>query len=564
MAKIFSLLFIFLLSGWISTAQENYPKDYFTSPLEIPLVLSGTFGELRSNHFHGGLDIKTQQRQGLNVLASADGYVSRINVAHWGYGKALYVTHPNGFTTVYGHLKNFSPEIEKYVKENQYQKESFEIQLYPKVNLLKVKKGETIASSGNSGSSGGPHLHYEIRNTKAEPLNPMQFGLVVPDHKSPIISNVVVYAQNDSSQVNQSNDQIDLILKNGQNGNLTANKIFAYGKIGFAVNSTDRQDGAINNNGIFSLSLEKDQEEVFKYEVTSFSFAESRYINNFIDYERYDKKKQRLVKCFKEPNTHLSVYKNLINNGYLEIKDSTDYEIKIIAKDYLGNSTMLTVPVSGKKDSIIKFKNEKRTPYFFKANLDNEIKDSLVQVFLPKGIFYKDLYFDYSFENGIAKLHGSEVPVHSNFTLSFNVSGQPKEDVDKMYIARKNYNRFYYINTYKKGDWLTAKNNVLGDYTLQIDKEEPRITPINLKPNQTFGNQGYMIFKISDNQSGVKYYRGEIDGKFVLFEYDPKTGKLVHDLSDRTLENGEHILTLEVRDQVDNSAKFELKFTKKS
>ena len=167
--------------------QVSYPKDYFVKPLDIPLILSGTFGELRSNHFHSGLDIKTQQREGLNVYASAEGYVSRIKISHWGYGKALYITHPNGYTTVYGHLKKFSPTIEAYVKRHQYEKEKFQIQLFPKEDELKVTKKQVVALSGNSGGSGGPHLHYEIRDANARPTNPMLFGIEIKDTKAPQI-----------------------------------------------------------------------------------------------------------------------------------------------------------------------------------------------------------------------------------------------------------------------------------------------------------------------------------------------------------------------------------------
>ena len=181
------LFLVFVLSFSISAvvAQIKYPEDYFIKPLKIPLILSGTFGELRSNHFHSGLDIKTQQRVGLNVHSSAKGYVSRIKIAHWGYGKAIYITHPNGYTTVYAHLKKFAPKIEAYVKKHQYEKESYTIHLFPEANDLVVEKDEIIAYSGNSGGSGGPHLHYEIRDGSAKPINPMFFGVEIPDTRIP-------------------------------------------------------------------------------------------------------------------------------------------------------------------------------------------------------------------------------------------------------------------------------------------------------------------------------------------------------------------------------------------
>ena len=224
MGRIFFVL-LFVGAVLLSNSQMSYPEDYFRKPLDIPLILSGTFGELRSNHFHSGLDIKTQKRTGLNVFASAEGYVSRIKVSHWGYGKALYITHPNGYTTVYGHLKKFSPEIEEYVKKKQYEKESFAIQLFPKANELKVEKGEIVAFSGNSGSSGGPHLHYEIRDSEAKPINPMQFGINIADSKAPELRAGVVYSFGDTSHADQSNRLKELVLKKLPDGSLLANKI---------------------------------------------------------------------------------------------------------------------------------------------------------------------------------------------------------------------------------------------------------------------------------------------------------------------------------------------------
>ena len=183
------LMFLCLLS-YAGFSQENIPKDYFSNPLDIPLLLSGNFGELRSNHFHSGLDIKTQQREGLPVYAPADGYVKRIKVSHYGYGKALYLQHPNGYSSVYAHLQSYAGPIQQYVKEHQYNKESFEIELFPESDVLPVKKGQIIAYSGNSGSSGGPHLHFEIRDGASRPMNPMLFGIEIPDEEAENITTI--------------------------------------------------------------------------------------------------------------------------------------------------------------------------------------------------------------------------------------------------------------------------------------------------------------------------------------------------------------------------------------
>jgi len=563
MSKFLPFFICLLFFGTSGFAQQSYPKDYFASPMDIPLVLSGSFGELRSNHFHAGIDIKTQQLEGLNILASADGYISKIKISHWGYGKVLYITHPNGYTSVYGHLKKFTPAIENYVRKNQYEKESFEIELQPKSKELPVKKGELIALSGNTGSSGGPHLHFEIRDAKGNALNPLLLGMPVPDHKHPLFNTVAVYAKNDSSQINQSNDFVDLILKKQSNGDVLANRIYAFGLIGFAVDSDDKMDGAINNNGIYELEMTVNGKKIFGYNVQSISFDESRYINNFIDYERSVKKKQKLIKCFKDPNTNLSIYRGLQNEGLLFVKDSTEYQVEITASDVEGNKTKLVIPVTGKKDSIIKFKQIKKTPRYFKANLVNEIADAKVLAIFPKNVFYQDLYFDYKYENGIASFHNNSVALHDNFNMSFDVSDYSEAEIEKMYISRKSYNRYDYVKTYRKGNYLIAKTNILGDYTLRSDKVDPRITPVNFKENQPLAKQTELIVKVSDSDSGIKSYRGEIDGKFILLEYDPKNNKLSYDLNDRDWDPIEHTMTITIVDNVNNSTTFTTKFFKK-
>lgn len=549
---------ILLLSALVLTvykgfSQGNYPKDYFVNPLEVPLILSGTFGELRTNHFHGGLDIKTQQREGLNVVSTADGYVSRIKISHWGYGKALYVTHPNGYSSVYGHLKKFAPEIEAYVKKRQYQKESYTIELFPKANELKVKKGELIAYSGNSGSSGGPHLHFEIRDGKANPINPMHFGIEIPDHKNPLIRAGVVYSFGDSTHVNGSNTVKELIIKN-KNGNLVANPIEAYGKIGVGVNAVDKLDGALNNNGIFNLQMIVNGKKVYEHEVSTFSFAETRYINTLIDYNRYFQKRQKIQKCFVEPFNKLSIYKTLVNNGYITIKDGLTYNVEVITKDFKGNSTKLIIPIKGKKVDTITKKENKKTPHFFRANEFNKLNKDNISVAFPKNSFYEDIYFDFSYNGKIVKLHNAGTPLHRNFTLTFDITNYPAKDKSKVIIASiNNKGRLSYASTKRKDNKLYTLSKSLGNYTLAIDSIAPKISPVNFKNKQWLSNYRYLKLKITDNLSGIKSYRGQIDGKWVLFEYEPKKNLLTYDFSDNKLEGNKHELKLTVVDNANNT-----------
>ncbi len=563
MGRIFLILgFYFYLT--IGYTQTKYPKDYFSKPLEIPLILSGTFGELRSNHFHSGLDIKTQKRVGFNVLSSAKGHISRIKISHWGYGKALYVTHPNGYTTVYGHLKKFAPKIEAYIKKHQYKKESFTLQLYPDANELPLEKEEVIAYSGNSGGSGGPHLHYEIRDRNSRPMNPLLFGITLADSKNPEIRACVAYTFGDSSHVNQSNKKSILKIKRLKNGTLTTNQIQAYGKIGFGVNAIDKLDGALNNNGLYSLEMTLNGKKVYEHKVDVFSFTESRYINTLIDYERYYNKRQRIQKCFVEPANKLSIYRNLIQKGYLDIKDKMSYTVKITAKDIKGNSTTLLIPIKGKKDTIVLQNKIIKTPHFFKANEFNKKTQSNVTVAFPKHSFYKDIYFDFTYKDSIVQLHKPSVPLHKNFTLTFDVSHYPKASRKQLFIARKGKKgKIYYASTKRKEHKLYTLSKTLGTYTLAYDTIKPKIRPFNFKNKQWLTKFRYLKLKVSDNLSGVNYYRGEIDGKWILLEYDAKKGLLTYDFNDAKLIGKEHSLKVIVMDNVKNTNTYIATFYKK-
>lgn len=562
--KIVTILFLGIVNFIFS--QNELPKDYFTKPLEIPLVLSGTFGELRTNHFHAGLDIKTQKVEGHKVLSSADGYVSRINVSLWGYGNALYITHPNGYTTVYGHLQKFSPEIDAYVRKMQYKKESFSIRLYPKPDELIVKKGALIALSGNSGSSGGPHLHYEIRDVKSNILNPMLLGINVPDHKNPTIQNAFAYSKNDSAQVNQSSKNVQLVFSRQYDGDLLANTIYAYGEIGFGINAYDRLDGALNRNGLYSLEMTVNGEKVFQFTVNKFSFDESRFINSYVDYERLITLKQRVQKCFvNHEMNNLSLYKKLDNKGFINVKDSLEYTVSIIAKDFEGNKTRLIIPIKGKKDSIIIPKVVKKTPYFFKANQPNKIKDSVVTVTFPKNIFYEDFYFDYTNIDGIVKLHNSSVPVHKSFRVAFDISNYSEDELKTLHIAKKNkYGKLYYVSTKRKDNTLYTISKNLGEYTLMSDNVSPTIRALGFKNEQWLTKFTTLKVKIHDKGSGIKTYRGEIDGEWIRMALNPKTGTLTYDFSDKKLEGTLHNLKVVVTDNVNNSTTFTTSFNKKN
>ncbi|AMC09979.1 peptidase M23 [Lutibacter profundi] len=558
--KKFTIIFILLYNAIVfsqgdATLISEYPVNYFKNPLNIPLILSGTFGELRTNHFHAGLDIKTLQKEGLEVVAAAEGYVSRIKISHWGYGKAIYITHPNGYTTVYAHLKKFNKRIESYIKKRQYKKESFEIQVFPSSTTLPITKNEIIAFSGSTGGFVGPHLHFEIRNTKTEePINPMLFGMQVNDSKKPRINTLIGYSFGENSQINGIEKPTQLIFRKLKNGELLATKIKAFGKIGFGINAYDQLDGAYNKNGLYSLAMLVNGKKIFEFEASSFSFSESKFINLLIDYERFANLNQRVQKCFIEPENNLSLYTKSINNGYLTIEDGLSYTVEIIAKDFKGNKQKITIPIIGEKNSVLVKKVEKVTPYKIAHKQFNKFNKNGVTIAFPKNTFYKDFYLDFSVNDSIVKVHTPTIPLNKKYTLTFNVSKYTENEKKQVYIAYINKKGgTSYEPTVKKDATFYSSTKKLGKFTLKRDSIKPKVRLHNFKNEQWLTHFKTLKVKISDKESGVKSYRGEIDGEWILMEYNVKNGILTYNFSDKTFTTAKHNLKITVIDNVGNT-----------
>lgn len=558
------ILSLFLILSLFTNAQNNYPQDYFSDPLEIPVILSGTFAELRSNHFHSGLDIKTQGRTGLKVKASANGFVSRIKVSHFGYGKALYITHPNGYTTVYAHLQKFAPEIEAYVKKHQYKEESYEVEIFPTAETLPVLKDSIVGYSGNSGGSGGPHLHFEIRDKEEHPLNPMLFGINVKDSTYPIVSSIYAYPLDKNSVVNKSNSKQKLRLIPLKNGDYTVESIEAIGQIGFGIETVDRQDLAANSNGVYNIQTFVNGNRNFEIDFKQFSFDETKHINQLIDYEHYTTKRERIQKLFKK-NSPLSLYKEEINDGFLTIEDSTYSVYKIRIADYKNNESWVTINIKGEKTNVLNPKKEKTTPYLIKANQTTNLKEGSVSVNFYKDTFYEDFYIDFEVKNDTLKLHEDVIPTMKNFTINYDVSKYLNEDKNKLYIARlvgyKNYPVYTY--TKRKENTLTASTKTLGTYALTFDTISPTILPINFKNEQWLSKYRYLKVKIDDEGSGISNYRATVNGKWVLMEYDYKTKTLTYDFNDGIITDTKNNLKVIVTDNVGNNSTFEALFYRK-
>lgn len=533
------------------------------NPFDFPILLSGNFGELRSNHFHAGIDFKTQGVEGKPIHAVAEGFVSRISVSPWGYGLALYLDHPDGTTTVYGHIQKFSDKIAAYVKDFQYERESFSVNILPSPDELPVEKGEVIALSGNTGGSAGPHLHFEVRNTETEEvMDPIEYYKdLVDDTKSPRIQAIMVYPMEGEGVVNGSNRKRELKVNTAKNGRPTlTGKVEAWGKIGLAVKAYDYMENTSNVYGVRNITLTADEQVIFQSDIDRYSFDETRYLNSFIDYEEWINNRSFYMKSFIEPGNRLRFLKG-IDRGYLTIDEQRTYQLTYTLADAFGNTTTLTIPIIGKEQLIPAPSTEDAEPFHW--NSDNRFGAKGVRLNILRGNLYADFYFRYSARkdstclSDIHQLHNRPLPLHKNAQLSIRILQDTLENKQQYGIVRIHKGRTSWIGGSYRNGWIDSDIRELGTYAIRQDTKEPVITPLN---KETWGSRQRFMFRLTDNLSGVRSYRGEIDGQFVLFEMDNKS-VISYRFDKERLSRGQHRLTLTVTDACGNQSTYTHTFT---
>ena len=565
----FIILSLLALNTYADTDVNNIK---LISPVKIPLSLSANFGELRIDHFHSGLDIKTQGVTGKAIIAAASGYIYRISVSPGGFGKAVYIKHPTGYSTVYGHLEKFNPEIDKYVISQQYEKKSFLVTLYPPRERFQVRQGEVIGFSGNSGSSGGPHLHYEIRKSESEiPVNPLFFDFGISDNTKPFIEKLIVYPVNGNTRINSQNKK-KWITVTGSNGKFTIpsdTEIIISGEAGFGIKSFDQLDESNNKCAVYSIELLIDSSSVFKYVMDAFSFDESRYINSHIDYEVYKKEKIYIERTFVLPNDKLSVYKNLVNRGIYNFNDNRIHLAEIIVTDMNDNKSRLSFRIKSTAltpDSASEKPEGKLMPF----SRGNSFESENIKVNIPNGALYDTIFFTYNKSKGsrgmfsdIHSVHNIYTPVHKPYTLSIKPDSVPPGRKSKMLMVKieedKETNA---MNSSWNDAHISAEVRSFGNYYVGIDTTGPEIIANGLVPEANLTGRKEIRIRISDDLSGINYYEPSIDGKWALFEYDQKNDVLIYKFDDERITRGtKHNLSLKVADNKDNISYFNCTFT---
>lgn len=540
----------------------------FQPPVDIPILLSGNFGELRGTHFHSGIDIKTQGEIGKKILAIEKGYVSRVKIKSGGYGHAIYIKHPNGYTSVYGHLSSFFDDLEEWIKEQQYNKKSFEIDQYFSKDRFPVEKGQVIALSGSTGRSSGPHLHFEIRNQNEVPLNVLQYKLPVKDTISPVFRNLIVYNGFDLNTYTHSSKEILPIYSNSSQYSIRK-PIVINGNTAFGVEIYDFLNGSANKCGVYSLDFFIDSQKVYSMKIDKVSFGESRYTRSHCDYAEKKFKGKSVHRLLIEPNNKLSIYDRKYNHSILLASDSSVHNCKVIAADVYGNVSELLFQVISEKVEINSNKNS--NGYLANYKTENVLQNDSLKFVIPNGGLYSSKHIQIQVDQTDKNYYTSQFiigdpnyPIHKYPKLSLKVTKNMNHiQPEKLLIARyEKSGKVVNEGGRWQNGWVSAKVDGFGKYAVIADTTMPTISAISFKHKGWYGAGDKLVFKIADDLSGIKTYNGYIDDKWVLFEYDAKSNNLFYIIDEKRLNktNGIHELKIYVMDERNNVQSFKGSF----
>ena len=561
--KIFSLLLLLILKSVATNAQTSppdlYPQGYFRNPLKIPISLAGNFGELRPNHFHMGLDIRTTNRVNLPVYAAAEGMISQVKVEPGGFGQAIYITHPNGYTTVYGHLNAFFPALAAWVKQQQYRLQSWKLTLVVPPGKFPVKKGDFIALSGNTGGSQAPHLHFEIRRTKDDVnLNPLLFGFDIPDHTAPELLKLAVYDL--SKSIYEQKPFLFPVKKTEGNRQLSVGSISVpFAKAGFAISTFDTQSGSSNRNGIYEATLFDNEHAVIAFRMNEVSYGNTRNINAHIDYKTRYSGGPYLQQLFLLPGNPSGIYHPVRGMGSITLTDGTTHQVRIEVKDAFGNSSVLSVLI---KFNVIPLSSGQAFPgkMFYPGMVDG-YESANCSFYLGEKSLYDSVHIPLSQKPGT--LPGGLSPQFSigyvYLPLADNMLVQIKSDKK---LTSPPFNPIVMVRTagakkevqpvvWKNG-WASAAFNEFGSFQLVTDHSPPQIRFAGYRENMSLRKAKKIVILVKDNLDAVRNFRAELDGNWLCFANDK--GKAFVYTFDAHCARGKHILKIHAEDVAGNPA----------
>jgi murein DD-endopeptidase MepM/ murein hydrolase activator NlpD len=551
------LIFIFCFFATFAQAQ----KWTCSSPLDIPLELAGSFAEIRSNHFHSGMDLRTEQREGLPVYCAADGYVSRIKISPFGYGKAIYITHPEGYVTVYAHLQKFNQEIDSLLRLQHKSKESYEVDWYLKEGQINLKRGQHIAWSGNSGGSGGPHLHFEVRDSRTEQcLDPIRFGLPVQDTLAPIFESFSAWSGFEATEISPNELPAFGHFVSGKGASDTLPLQIQPGKLELAVSLVDRYLSGSGECGVKALRVFVDGTLFYRMDIRAVNFNTTKAINGFVPLGIYKSKSGQWYRCSVPKQSPLKEEVSMFS-APVEIRDSLIHSIRFETEDWKGN----VATAVGFIQAVLPNSPKPANTFSLIAGVEKVISTRSGKIIFQKESLFDDTeirLFEPVFDSlipPVIEIGHEGIALFSPVKIQFNLNGMTPEQRKKVVVLQGSASKRKSIGGSVEGNFISANASSLGTFTYASDRDNPVVEFVE----QTFPEidlVGNMKFKVSDALSGIESIRPQLDGQWMYYEYDAKNNAVWVELPVTVANELTHEFSLVVKDKCGNETVYKKSF----
>ncbi|HLF45024.1 MAG TPA: M23 family metallopeptidase [Chitinophagaceae bacterium] len=554
-----SSLFIFFNSAFGQQINgSKYPLNYFRNPLGIHIALTANFGELRSNHWHMGFDMRTNQRENYPVFAAAEGYVSQIGIRPLSFGRFMIIKHPNGYSTLYAHLNEFYPELEKFVSKKQQEKQSWAIELEFSEKMFVVKKGDQIAKSGNTGGSQGPHLHFEILNTlTGRSLNTSLFGFDIKDDVPPVIKRLAVYDRGTSTYF--QSPKLISTHKTVKGYFLKPLKILTGNtKLSFAIEAIDQVSGAAGANGIYGAILYVDNRPQIQFLIDNMNYRESEFVNAHIDWRHKYNGGTYLQHLSRLPGYTGRVYMDISSTGIIELKDTAVHSVKIEVFDTNDNRSVLFFDIQF-SDSLARLQKRTAAGKQLIPGKINSLKEKEFETTMPENSFYDTLplvYFRHNIFLPAAvsaqhRLNDPQYPVHTPITVRIKPTAIILDSLREKVLMQREWNGRKTVKKVQwQNGWAIASFGDFGNFQLFLDETDPELKPpVTEKDTMDFSSLTRIKLTPTDN-FGIKSFRAELNGKWLKFTND-KARDFIY-IFDEQCPYGTHQLKVRVEDLVGN------------